>query len=64
MASTNNYNAWGIAGFSHIEGSYIYYVLYVRGKHCYRIPLIYPIYFLIQKLYKWKIEKNLREFTK
>tara|TARA_B000000475_G_scaffold198497_1_gene161134 strand:+ start:484 stop:711 length:228 start_codon:yes stop_codon:yes gene_type:complete len=55
---------YGIVGFSHIEGSWFWNVLIVRGKHCYRIPLLYPFYYILFALYKRRIQMNLESYKK
>jgi len=53
----------GCVGFSHIEGSLIWYMLIVRGKRSYRVPLLYPLYYIMIALYKRKVRKNLKEYS-
>ena len=49
----------GCVGFSHIERSWIWHMLIVKGKHCYHIALIYPLYYIMNVLYKRSIKRNL-----
>jgi len=57
------FSTYGIAGFSHIEGSWIWHILYVRGKRCYRVPVIWPIYYPILMFYKRIVRKNLEMYN-
>ena len=41
----------GCVGFSHIEGSWFYHILLVRGKRVIRIPLFYPLYILLKNAF-------------
>jgi len=59
-----NYSTYGIVGFSRCEGDWCWRVLIVRGIHCYRIPLPYPIYLIVKALYIKKINNNLKNFKK
>jgi len=52
----------GCVGFSHSEGSWIWYMLIIRGKRSYRLPLIYPLYYVMNALYRRKIRKNLEHY--
>ena len=42
----------GCIGFSHIQGSWIWTMLIVRGKHVKRVPLLYPFYLICNILWK------------
>jgi len=44
----------GCVGFSHIEGRFIGYMILVKGKRCISVPLPYPIYLLMARLWKRK----------
>ena len=52
----------GIVGFSRSEGDWCWRVLIVRGIHSYRIPLPYPIYLIVNGLYKRRIKKNSEQY--
>ena len=49
----------GCVGFGHIEGSWIWHMFIVRGKHCHSIPLIYPLYYIMNVLYERSVKRNL-----
>ena len=49
----------GCVGFGHTQRSWIWHMYIVRGKHCYNIPLIYPLYYIMHFLYQRSVEKNL-----
>jgi len=53
---------YGCVGFSHSQGSWIWHMLIVRGKHCYRVPLLYPLYYIMNVLYRRRIKKNLETY--
>ena len=57
-----NYSTYGIVGFSRGEGDWCWRVLIVRGIYSYRIPLPYPLYLIINGLYKRKAKKNLEQY--
>ena len=59
-----NYSTYGSVGFSRSEGDWCWRVLIVRGIHCYRIPLPYPIYLIVNGLYKRKVKKNLEDHNR
>ena len=52
----------GIVGFSHSEGSWIWHMLITRGRRSYRVPLLYPLYYIVNGLYKRRIKKNLEQY--
>ena len=52
----------GCVGFGHIEGSWIWHMFVVRGKHCYNIPLIYPLYCIMNFLYQRSVKRNLETY--
>ena len=52
----------GCVGFGHIEGSWIWRMFIVRGKHCYSIPLIYPLYYIMNVLYGRSVKRNLETY--
>ena len=52
----------GCIGFTHIQGSWIWTMLFVRGKHVIRVPLIYPFYLICYTL--WKRYGSTSEFEK
>ena len=52
----------GCVGFGHIEGSWIWRMFNVRGKHCYSIPLIYPLYYIMNVLYERSVKRNLETY--
>jgi len=52
----------GCVGFGHIEGSWIWRMFIVRGKHCYSIPLIYPLYYIMNVLYERSVKRNLETY--
>ena len=43
---------FGFIGFSHIQRRFFAYAMFVRGKEVYNIPLPYPLYILIVRLWK------------
>ena len=52
----------GIVGFSRGEGDWCWRVLIVRGISSYRIPLPYPIYLIVNGLYKRNIKRKLEQY--
>ncbi len=52
----------GCIGFTHKKRSWIWHMIIVRGKHCYWIPLIYPLYYIMYFLYKRSTEKRLKNY--
>ena len=50
----------GCVGFSYISGSLFGHMILVRGKRCIQVPLIWPLYFVMAKL--WRRENILGKF--
>jgi len=48
----------GIVGFTHIQGQWTWDIIVVKGKHCYNIPVIYPIYKIVHWLWSKKLLKK------
>ena len=48
-----------ICGFMHIDKSWIWYCLVVKGNRCFEVPLIWPLYIIIFKYWKYNAVRRL-----
>ena len=51
-----------IVGFSRGQDDWCWRALIVKGLNTYRIPLPYPIYLIVNNLYKTRIKNKLEEY--
>lgn len=50
----------GCVGFSHIKGRLIGHMILVRGNKSISVPLLWPVYVIMKRL--WRSENGLRNF--